>query len=216
MSINTSSRCNNQHLNVARRCLRNKNRDKLTKKHYLLIGIQNKKMYLCMVKSRYLPRLLYKNIIEYLKVKIYGLRNWKRLYRMRYMYRWVPSRRHLWRRHLFYWSRSLHRVRNLCRGMPKWGYLPSGVKIWNERKLRPGDVWKMNRNEDWNAHRVWWYKRLFCVSKQPLIIWCLLYYVCIMNKLMLDAYQITFICCQTYKGNLYCQRRKYWMITMNK
>ena len=57
------------------------------KKHYLLIGIQNKKMYLCMVKSRYLPRLLYNNIIEYLKVNIYGLRNWKRLYRMRYMYR---------------------------------------------------------------------------------------------------------------------------------
>ena len=144
MSINTSSRCNNQHLNVPHRCLWNKNRDKLTKKHYLLIGIQNKKMYLCMVKSRYLPRLLYKNIIEYLKVNIYGLRNWKRLYRMRYMYRWVPSRRHLWRRHLFYWSRSLHRVRNLCRGMPKWGYFSSGIKTWNERKSQPGDTWKVN------------------------------------------------------------------------
>lgn len=43
-------------------------------------------MYLCIVKSRYLPRLLYKNIIEYLKVYIYGLRNWKRLYRMRHLY----------------------------------------------------------------------------------------------------------------------------------
>lgn len=39
-----------------------------------------------MVKGWYLPRQLYNNIIEYLKVNIYGLRNWKRLYRMRYMY----------------------------------------------------------------------------------------------------------------------------------
>lgn len=84
MSKSESLQRANLHFNNTKRTQK---RDKLTKKYYLLIGIQNKNMYLCMVKGWYLPRQLYNNIIEYLKVNIYGLRNWKRLYRMRYMYR---------------------------------------------------------------------------------------------------------------------------------
>lgn len=114
-------------MSLTDRCSWYNDRDKLTKKHYPFIGIQNKNVYLCIVKSRYLPRLLYKNIIEYLKVYIYGLCNWKRLYRMRHLYWRVPCRRHLWRWHLFYQSRSMHGVRNLCGGMSQRGYLTSGV-----------------------------------------------------------------------------------------
>lgn len=55
----------------------------------------------------------------------YGLRNWKRLYRLRHLLARVSCRGNLWRRHLSNRRRCLHRVRHVRKCLSQWGYQPS-------------------------------------------------------------------------------------------
>ena len=85
----------------------------MQKKHYLCSQLWSSHFFKCM-------KLW--NIKTFLIIKFYnyGLRNFWRLYRMWYMYWWVPNGCYRWRWHLHNWRWLVHRVRHLCWCLPKW------------------------------------------------------------------------------------------------